>query len=603
MMMGKVRFLVLSLVAIVFLYPIPQRVLAQNTDQVTPLFRCEDIPQLLQTFTWSGTRSTTLQSMMRSIQNESFNSNFEGQIIAELQKKPWRNNSIKELEAEFQVIKGQYKAELISESEARLRMACELSKYLHLDYLQNFDRANIFSSQSTPYAFYSYVRENGLWQNLTRPELDSDPDSDQELSPPNKSIESRPLNEDSFPPTTPSNTPKIDVLTILYWLFLLLIGWIILSVISGYLLKNQRFTQPTTRRIFNILLWPFHLIQPLLIERPPGEKKFFGLNQRAYGHPLSEEQLKLMIDHRIAETEKEQPQSEAKQAKKERIEALEAQLNRLEQDLQKPETPKTDFKEASTDLSALDTLKVKVEQLGQKLDALSAQLNAQQEKIQKQEQDESFAEMEITKFRKILQEELGKYKLDIEAKLLDLSQRDVSPSEDLETEEEEAPITQEESIHSPGLNLEIESPDEEVEKENEQGEEEEEDSNAASDQLELTPLSADELPRQFIYYASSPQQGVFKAERLEQGFIPKQTVYKITVDKADPEKASYTMVTHEPTIRLALNILDSYVLPAMELKGPGDIMEATDIGPVQAGELKKVDKDWHIVKKGVLHFS
>jgi hypothetical protein len=63
------------------------------------------------------------------------------------------------------------------------------------------------------------------------------------------------------------------------------------------------------------------------------------------------------------------------------------------------------------------------------------------------------------------------------------------------------------------------------------------------------------------------------------------------------------MVTHEPTIRLALNIMDSYILPAMDLSGPGNIMEATEIGPVEEGELKKVDEDWHIVRKGVLHYS
>ena len=608
MMIGKLKSFYIYLSAALFLFFSVPGAHAQNTDQVEAIFRCESIPQLIETFDWSGTRSAILQSMMRSIQNESLNSGFERQIIQELQKKPWRINTIKQLEAEFQVIKGQYNAELISEADARLRMACEFSKYLHRDYLENFDRASIFSTQSVPFAFYTYVRENELWQNLTKPDLDPENTYVEESTTPNKlntEEEGRPV----FPPSESGNT-GIDTLTLLYWLFLILIGWIILSVITGSLLKNQRFTNPITRQIFNILLWPFRLIQPLLVERPPGEKKFFGLSQRTYGNPLSEEQLKLMIDNRISETEKSEAPAEEMPTRENRIDALEEQLRRLEQEQSTPTWEKPKNEVPTTDTSALESLQNKVDQLSQQLDTLSQQLNTQQQKLEDHQRDQSQTSQDLNDFRKLLQEELGKHKKDIDNKLLQLSKTIAAQADDFEDDEEEEDLLEEEPptdggllSHSPGLNLEIETPEEEEEEESKE-ESEEEDSSAASDQLELTPLPAkDSPPTQYIYYASSPQRGVFRGQRLEPGFIPKQTVYKITVDKDNPEKASYTMVTHEPTIRLALNIMDSYIIPAMDLSGPGNIMEATEIGPVEEGELKKVDKDWHIVRKGVLHYS
>jgi len=614
-MVGHTKSFFLSLLTFLLLLQMPGRAFAQNTEQVEAIFRCESIPQLIQTFEWSGTRSTILQSMMRSIQNESLDSGFERQIISELQKKPWRINTIKELEAEFQVIKGQYKADLITEAQARLRMACELSKYLHRDYLENFDRASIFSPQSVPYAFYTYVRENELWRNLTNPDLDPETSYLDDPAIESTQGEDIGLQEDPFPANNPSPASNIDLLTILYWLFLILIGWIILSVISGYLLKNQRFTNPITRQVFDILLWPFRLIQPLLVERPPGEKKFFGLSQRAYGDPLSEEQLKLMIDNRIAETEKEEPPKAEEAPKDKRINDLQAQLDRLEKEQTTPISQPSNSDDPPP--SAIDALQAKVDRLSQQLETLTQQLNTQKQEIADQQEDHSQTSQELSEFRKVLQEELGKYKKDIDNQLLNLSKTIATQTEEPEDEEEEEEYEEEPPAdggmsNSPGLNLEIETPDEEEETPEEDEAEEEEEtpeeseeeiSSAASDQLELTPLPAKDSPKQYIYYASSPQQGIFKGHRLEHGFIPKQTVYKITVDKENPEKASYTMVTHEPTIRLALNILDSYILPAMDLRGPGNIMEATDIGPVEAGELKKVEKDWHIVQKGVLHYS
>lgn len=534
---------------------------AQNTDQVEDLFSCESIPQLLQTFEWSGTRSQVLQSMMRSIQNEPLNSGFERQIIQELQKKPWRINSIKALSAEFQVITGQYSAGLITEDDARLRLACALSMFLHRDYLENFDRATIFAPQSVPYKFYTYVRKYQLWQNLTNPDFTTLPLENSASSAESLlSADELPGNiENSVPTAQPKRQRNIDLLQVLYWLFLILTGWVLLAVISGTLLKNQRFTNPVTQRIFSYLLWPFQLLQPLLAARPKGDKKFFGRQQTAYGTPLSEEQLTLMIDQRIAQTENKAPE---------------------------PTSPAPQTKDNA---AAFQTLQQQLNQLQQQLDQLAQQLSSQQEA---QEQKAA-----------TLQEKLEQYKKEIDNRILSLNQSIALQNNEVEEEEEEPEEvypTEVGTSHIPGPEPDSVSPEEDEEEETEQRPD---DSSAASDQLELTPLAAKDPPESYIYYASSPQQGIFRGQRLEAGFIPRQTVYKITIDKDNPDQASYTMVTHEPTIRLALNIMETYILPAMDLSGPGDIMEATEIGPVEEGRLKKIADDWHIVRKGVLHFS
>lgn len=596
---------------VVFLFfgtlTLPNSAFAQNYDQVETIFRCESIDQLIQTFEWSGTRSTVLQSMMTSIQSENLNSGFERQIINELQKKPWRLSTIKELEAEFQVIRGQYNADLIGEADARLRMACELAKYLHRDYLENFDRASIFSTQSVPFAFYTYVRENRLWQNLTNPDLDVEEVVVPEQTTPTETEEDL-IDGGIDPGSTNQNGSRIDLLTFLYWLFLILIGWIILALITGYLLKHQRFTNPITQRVFEVLLWPYKLIEPLLTSRPSGEKKFHGLSQRAYGNPLSEDQLRLLIDNRIAETEKkvEEPTSDANPTA-ERMNALEAQLAKLEREQHdsenNPVTPNPDLVSLQQVFIALEA---KVESLHQKIDQLSQQIEEGKSSEKTQISGNGLNTDELEKIKMAFREELEDYKQDIDEQLLQITTVMASQPEEEETDNdndqsEESTVQSNDVTESPGLDLEIDEPEEESIEEEEEPEEIEP-SVAAPEQLELTPLPAEDRPQQFIYYASSPQRGIFYGKRLESGFIPKQTVYKIMVDKENPNHATFTMVTHEPTIRLALNILDSYVLPAMDLEGPGELEDATDIGPVEPGELKKEGEDWYIVKKGVLHF-
>ena len=119
------------------------------------------------------------------------------------------------------------------------------------------------------------------------------------------------------------------------------------------------------------------------------------------------------------------------------------------------------------------------------------------------------------------------------------------------------------------------------------------------DTLELSPTPS---KGQLVWYASSPQKGLFYGRRLERSFLSRQTVYKITIDAYDPNRATFSLVDDEDTVRLALNIPDSYIAPGMELRGEGKLSESRDIGPIEPGMLEKEGDNWRIVKKGIVHY-
>lgn len=567
--------------------------LAQNTSQVGALFSCESITQLIQTFEWSGTKSSALQSMMRSIAREDLSSGFEVQIVNELAKRPWRQNTIKALEAEFLVIKGQYKADIILEGEARRRMACELAKYLHQDYLTNFDQQSIFSPESVPFKFYSYVRQNNLWRNLDSDEVSLEETT--EVAPSN--------NPDLFDQNEretlvqPKKTTNLNLINILYWTFLVACAWVLLSLILGTFLKDQRFRNPITQQIFEILLLPFQLIKPLLTAKTKTNNTFYGLEKQAYGTPLSEDKIKTLIDSRIAQTSQNPESAPKTEEEQDRLAAIETQLAWLEKQNQNPVSEPGEI-QVGGDLQIgqlIKDLQLRLDALNQKVDSLNTKLE-QQTLQMPSESSSKLSVNNLSQVRQIVTQEIADFNLDLDKRIKAL---ELTNSKPVATEPVgNDPIDPE--AESPGLSIETPEPSNEVEPPV-LPEEHSEENIAPAEQLDLPPLPSPLMP-QFIYYASSPQKGVFYGRRLENGFISKQTVYKIMVDKENPAKASFTLVTDEATIRLALNILDSYILPAMELHGPGKIADATDIGPVEPGLLQKEGENWKIVKKGVLHY-
>ena len=568
--------------------------LAQNTSQVGALFACENITQLIQTFEWSGTKSSSLQSMMRDIAREDLNSGFELQIVKELAKRPWRQNTIKELEAEFQVIKGQYKADIILEGEARRRLACELAKYLHRDYLNNFDTQSIFSPESVPFKFYSYVRQNNLWRNLDN-ELESLQETT-EVPPSNNPALFDENERESL--VQPKKTNNLNLINILYWTFLVACGWVLLSLILGTFLKNQRFRNPATQQVFEILLLPFQLIKPLLTEKPKSNNTFYGLDKQAYGTPLSEDKIKTLIDSRIAESNTPVDATVNLDEDQDRLSAIENQLAWLQKSQEINQTTARDTPQAKSDeqvVKLIEALQLRLDALSKKVDLLTDKLETQTSQMPSNPSKE-LSVNNLSQVRQIVTQELSDFNLELDKRIKALELKNTNVLPKIPREESTVDL----DTDSPGLSVEptddyldVEMPDD--------LDDQPEESLAPAEQLELTPLPSNLMP-QFIYYASSPQRGVFYGRRLENGFISKQTVYKIMIDKENPERATFTLVTDEPTIRLALNILDSYILPAMELHGPGKIADATDIGPVEPGLLQKEGDNWRIVKKGVLHY-
>ncbi len=578
----------------------PSMTKAQNFDDIDQVFECASISELLQTFELSGTKSTTLVSMMRSIGRDPIDSGFDQQIVSELAKKPWRVESIKNLEADFLVILGQFNARIIDEEATRQRLACELAKYLHKDYLINFDRESIFSPPSPAFKFYTSIREQGLWRNLL--EDDTATSTEAEQNAPSFDFLEEETDDDATPPAIVTEPEKgLGLLNLLYYLVLGIGAWILLSLLLGLVIGDQRFKNPTTQQIAAFMLIPFQLIRPVLTansNRATGAIR--ALKPKNYATEISEEQIKRFIDERVSATQSEQsPTAIAAgsiQSELDRIQELELAVATLQ-----VSTPNSNIGISTGDneelVNLVDQLQFKVEMLEKKLDLFKSDLNRLQE-VWEKEGNTPAGQLDLAPIRRLINQELADYDLGLDKRIkaLEEGKLESKPINKPTSPVEIAPT------ESPGLSrptTTTQAPQQiefEVQKEEE-----------PEEVLELPTLAKKERPTsappQYIWYASSPQKGLFYGRRLEPGFVAKQTVYKIIIDKTNPKIASFTLVDDEPTVRLAMNIPDSYILPAMELHGPGKIAEAQEIGPVEPGQLEKEGENWHIVKKGVLHYQ
>ena len=572
---------------------------AQNFDNVDQSFECASISELLQTFELSGTKSTALVSMMRSIGRDPIDSGFDQQIIAELAKRPWRVESIKNLEADFLVIQGQFNARIIDEDATRQRLACELAKYLHKDYLINFDRESIFSPPSQAFKFYTGIREQGLWRNLLEEETGEIAETEQN-TPSFDFLEEEPTNTEQEIPAINSDSEKgIGVLSLLYYLVLGIGAWILLSLLLGIIIGDQRFKNPTTQQIASFLLIPFQLIRPVLTantNRSTGSLR--ELKPKNYTTEISEEQIKRFIDERVTATQATQISNDVEgstiHSEIDRIQELELAVAALQQS--GPNLSIDTPIEANEDiLGVIDQLQFKIEMLEKKLDLFRSDLDQLQE-VWNKGQTTPGAQLDLAPIRRLINQQLADYDLGIDQRIKALEGKGKDTSD---TSKPTSPIS---SIpkESPGLSTPPTTTPRPQQIEFEIQKEEEEDF------LELPALpqkdSSTPPPAQYIWYASSPQKGLFYGRRLEIGFVAKQTVYKIIIDKVNPKLATFTLVEDEATVRLAMNIPDSYILPAMELHGPGKLAEAQEIGPVEPGKLEKEGENWRIVKKGVLHY-
>jgi len=535
------------------LITIPNWVSAQDYPSVKSLFECQSISQLTQTFETAGTKSNALESMMRSIQRDNLDSGFEIQILKKLAERPWRTNTIGDLDAEFQIIKGQFKAKIILEEEARRRFACELAKFLHRDYLQNFDKEAIFSPQSKPFEFYTFVRDKRLWRNL----LEEDDPSllNTETTPPTS--QPNPRSNDQL--IQPKKSNGLLILNLFYWSFIIVGVWLIISLLLGFLTKDRRFTNPTTQQLMEILLLPYKLIMPL-IKMPKLEQKMPEnppLPKNTFGETIPKENMEHIISTPISVPSAKQivKEQEPSPENQNRILELEQQVAKLVQQ-----------KSVSTDEATpleLNTLKNDIQQLSLQMNTLAQQI----ERL-KQNDSSSTPKLDEAALALLIRKELD--------------QRERQNIQPIEKPSSQAPPQNTEEDSPVSIEFDTDAP-----------------ADTPEERLELNPIPT---TQQLVWYASSPQKGLFYGRRLEPGFVPRQTVYKITVDAYDPNRATFTLVDDEDTIRLALNIPDSYIAPAMELRGDGKISDSRDIGPIEAGLLQKDGDNWLIVKKGILHY-
>lgn len=538
---------------ILLLIASPAWVSAQDYPSVKRLFECQSITQLTQTFEVAGTKSNTLESMMRSIQRDNLDSGFEGQILKKLAERPWRSTTIDDLDAEFQIIKGQFKAKIILEEEARRRFACELAKFLQRDYLLNFDKEAIFSPESKPFEFYTYVREKKLWRNLL--ETDGSSTLDTETTPP--ITQPGPRNNERI--VQPKKSNGLTLLNLIYWSFIIIGVWLLISILLGLLTQDRRFTNPSTQQLMEVLLLPYKFLLPFIklpkigneVPENPTPKS------NSFGHTIPKENLQNIVSTPIQPVAENVKVPEQSPEDKNRIYELEQQVAKLIQ--QKAPAP-----QESPNLEVQE-LKNDIQQLSLQMSSLVKQI----ERLKQSNRPSDTPKIDQAVIAQMVQKEINRR-----------AQQDPEPDD-----EKPIPDFQPSVEEDKPVSIEFDTPA------------------AATDdpeeRLELNPIPS---TQKLVWYASSPQKGLFYGRRLEAGFVARQTVYKITVDAYDPNRATFTLVDDDDTIRLALNIPDSYIAPAMELRGDGKISDSREIGPIEAGLLQKDGDNWLIVKKGILHY-
>ena len=105
----------------------------------------------------------------------------------------------------------------------------------------------------------------------------------------------------------------------------------------------------------------------------------------------------------------------------------------------------------------------------------------------------------------------------------------------------------------------------------------------------LAPVRGD------TFYSPTPRKDKFIERILKNQHVSKETIYQITV--IDSKSAVYELVDDPETIRHAMNIPNSYLLPVAEVVGEGRIEDAKDIWVMERGELVKDGQNWRIEKK------
>ncbi|MEL6944682.1 MAG: hypothetical protein AAFO82_18655, partial [Bacteroidota bacterium] len=107
-----------------------------------------------------------------------------------------------------------------------------------------------------------------------------------------------------------------------------------------------------------------------------------------------------------------------------------------------------------------------------------------------------------------------------------------------------------------------------------------------------------------FYYPAPKDNGLFYSKHFSESHIKTETVYQIFVDgNSDNRNAVYSIVKDPKTREIAKNAPNDYLLPAMELKGKGDIKTAKHMEVIKEGSLVKDGNNWRIKEKGILYYE
>jgi hypothetical protein len=105
-----------------------------------------------------------------------------------------------------------------------------------------------------------------------------------------------------------------------------------------------------------------------------------------------------------------------------------------------------------------------------------------------------------------------------------------------------------------------------------------------------------------IQYSGIPQRGEFSDREMKDDFKGGMTFYEIRINKRNSFEAEFTLVEDKETQRRAMDVADTYLKPACELKGTGDIKNARSITKITSGKITKSGVNWKITKKAIIEY-
>ncbi|MEL6717796.1 MAG: hypothetical protein AAFO82_08485 [Bacteroidota bacterium] len=105
--------------------------------------------------------------------------------------------------------------------------------------------------------------------------------------------------------------------------------------------------------------------------------------------------------------------------------------------------------------------------------------------------------------------------------------------------------------------------------------------------------------RETMFSAPPNKNGTFFSRKLSSDLKTTEHTYQISI--VNDQEATYSLVNNQAVMRIALNMPDDYILPAMEIKGDRNANRSQNVRSTE-GKLKKEGDNWKIVEKGTFYY-